>query len=282
VRDRIDTEAVREVVRPSAYGAGMKTAISIPPFTDTASLVALGVEAEQAGWDGVFYWDHLVWLTQLRQDVHDPWVLLGAVAARTERVRLGTMVTPLARRRPWVLAKHLTTLDHLSDGRAVLGVGLGEPSDADFAAFGDSGDPRERAALLDEGLQVLDGLLRGPVVHRGPRFQVEAELRPRPVQQPRPPVWVAAVAPNQRPLARAIRWDGVVPLGPDKVLTPQELSDYLSSVERPPMWEVVAARAPGVGADEYVDAGVTWLVDGTWPDEGWVEELQTRVRNGPR
>jgi alkanesulfonate monooxygenase SsuD/methylene tetrahydromethanopterin reductase-like flavin-dependent oxidoreductase (luciferase family) len=259
----------------------MRWAISVPPFTDTTSLVSLAVEADQAGWDGVFFWDHLVWSRPLGLDIHDPWVLLGAVAARTDRVRLGTMVTPLARRRPWVLAKQLTTLDHLSGGRAVLGVGLGEPPDADFAAFGDPVDARERAALLDEGLQLLDGLLRGPVDHHGERFRVETELRPSPVQRPRPPVWVAAVAPHRRPLARAARWDGVVPLGPSAVLLPEELSGYVGAVPRRPGWEVVAARAAGVSADEYADAGATWLVEGTWPDDGWVDEMRTRVRQGP-
>jgi alkanesulfonate monooxygenase SsuD/methylene tetrahydromethanopterin reductase-like flavin-dependent oxidoreductase (luciferase family) len=259
----------------------MRRGISIPPFTDTATLVSLAVAAEHAGWDGVFFWDHLVWSRQLGLPVHDPWVLLGAVAARTERVQLGTMVTPLARRRPQVLAKQLTTLDHLSDGRAVLGVGLGEPADTDFAAFGDPADPRERAILLDDGLQVLDGLLRGPVVHRGDRFRVVSEMRPRPVQQPRPPVWVAAVAPHRRPLARAVRWDGVVPLGPGKVLEPAELVDYLSAVDRPSNWEVVAARADGVGADEYAAVGATWLIEAAWPDSGWVGELRVLIDKGP-
>jgi alkanesulfonate monooxygenase SsuD/methylene tetrahydromethanopterin reductase-like flavin-dependent oxidoreductase (luciferase family) len=260
----------------------MRAAVSIPPFTDPGTLVDLAVRAEAAGWDGVFFWDHLVWSRQLRLDVHDPWVLLGAVAQHTTRVRLGTMVTPLARRRPWVVAKELTTLDHLSDGRAVLGVGLGEPPDADFGAFGDPAEPRVRAALLDEGLAVLDGLLRGQVDHRGDHFTVRNELRPRPVQRPRPPVWVAAVAPHRRPLSRATRWDGVVPLGPEGVLTPAQLADYLSGLgDRPKQWDVVAARAPGVGAEEYADAGATWLVDGTWPEGAWVEDLAETIRRGP-
>jgi alkanesulfonate monooxygenase SsuD/methylene tetrahydromethanopterin reductase-like flavin-dependent oxidoreductase (luciferase family) len=259
----------------------MRAGVSIPPFTDAATLVALGVEAERAGWDGVFFWDHVVWEPESRHDVHDPWVLLGAVAAGTERVRLGTLVTPLARRRPWVVAKHVTTLDHLSHGRAVLGVGLGEPPDADFADFGDPGDPVHRGALLDEGLTLLDGLFRGPVGHRGERYSVRNELRPRPVQRPRPPIWVAAVAPRQRPLARARRWDGVVPLGHQGPLTPPELVHYLSAVQPPAAWEVVAAWAAGIGADEYEDAGATWLIQGIWPEGDWVDELRTRVRRGP-
>ena len=103
----------------------MRYLLSVPPFTDPATVVALARTAEANGWDGFFLWDHLRWDDV--QEVHDPWVLLGAIAQETERMLLGTMVTPLSRRRPWVVAKHLVTLDHLSGGRAVLGVGLGEP-----------------------------------------------------------------------------------------------------------------------------------------------------------
>lgn len=131
----------------------MHKGISIPPFTDSATLVDMAVDAEAAGWDGVFLWDHMQWDPQLGLDVHDPWVLLGAMSAHTERLRLGTLVTPLARRRPWMVAKHLTTLDHLSNGRAVLEAGLGEPSDADFGDFGDPDTRRDRAAVVDEALR---------------------------------------------------------------------------------------------------------------------------------
>jgi alkanesulfonate monooxygenase SsuD/methylene tetrahydromethanopterin reductase-like flavin-dependent oxidoreductase (luciferase family) len=261
----------------------MHHGVSIPPFTDVSTLVGMATDAEAANWDGVFVWDHMRWDPRLDLDVHDPWVLLGAMAAATERVRLGTLVTPLARRRPWVVAKHLTTLDHLSGGRATLGVGLGEPSDADFGAFGDPAMRRERAAILDEGLTLIDGLLRGGhVSHHGDRYDVETELRPAPVQRPRPPIWVAAVAPHRRPLARAQRWDGVVPIAmPQGYMTPDEVTQYLDGIEQPDGWDVVVNGAPGVPADEYVDAGVTWLIDGAWPDGDWVPELRARIRAGP-
>jgi alkanesulfonate monooxygenase SsuD/methylene tetrahydromethanopterin reductase-like flavin-dependent oxidoreductase (luciferase family) len=259
----------------------VRTAVNLPPFTDAATLVALAVEAEQEGWDGVFLWDHLVLVRHRRLDVHDPWVLLGAIAQATERVRLGTLVTPLARRRPWIVAKHLTTLDHLSGGRAILGVGLGEPSDADFEAFGDPGERKQRAIIVDEALGLVDGLLRGPVSHEGPHYRVDTEMLPRPVQHPRPPIWVAAIVPHRRPIARALRWDGIVPLGPQGYTTPDGLASYLEGVEAAPGWDVVAGWAPGVAADEYAAAGATWLVESAWPDGDWVADLHGRIAAGP-
>lgn len=261
----------------------MRYAVNLAPFTDTAAVVQMARDAEQAGWDAVFLWDHLQWGPS-RPDVHDPWVLLGAIASATERVRLGTLVTPLPRRRPWVVAKQLTTLDHLSGGRSVLGVGLGAPDDLDFADLGDEADRGTRGAMLDEGLDLLDGLLRGPVEHRGEHYQVTADLLPRPVQQPRPPVWVAGVAPHRRPLRRACRYDGVAPIAAGQRLTPQGLASYLEGRETavPPGWDVVSPWAPGVPADEYAGAGATWLVHSRRPTEArWEEELGERIRRGP-
>jgi alkanesulfonate monooxygenase SsuD/methylene tetrahydromethanopterin reductase-like flavin-dependent oxidoreductase (luciferase family) len=259
----------------------MKFAVNVPPFTGPATVVEMARDAEAAGWDGVFLWDHLRWKTDHPPDVHDPWVLLGAMAQVTDRVLLGTLVTPLSRRRPWVVAKQVTTLDHLSGGRAVLGVGLGEPRAADFSDFGDEADARVRAAILDESLAIIDALLRtGHVSHHGAHFSVVADVRPAPVQRPRPPIWVAGVVPNARPLRRARGWDGVVPIGEAELLTPDALAGYLAG-EVPRGWEVVASRAPGIAASEYADAGATWLVDSTWPVGDWVEELHERVREGP-
>ncbi len=258
----------------------MKYAVSIPPFTDSRTVIALAREAEQAGWDGVFLWDHMQWTAGM--PVHDPWVLLGAIAQVTEKALLGTMVTPASRRRPTVLAKQMTSLDHLTDGRAVLGVGLGDPADLDFSDLGDVADARGRAALLDESLDVIDQLWRGPTDHAGEHFTVKADFLPRPVQQPRPPVWVAGIAPNKNPLRRARRWDGVVPLVPEGGISPQQLADYLALVPaeegQSEPWDVVAHWNRGVPVEEYADAGATWLVISAWPTkDGWVEALRKDI-----
>lgn len=260
----------------------MRYGISLPPFTDAATVLDWAVRAEESGWDGVFVWDHLQW--DGRVAPLDPWVVLGAMASRTERVRLGTFVTPLSRRRPHVVAKQLVTLDHVSEGRAVLAVGLGEPPDRDFADLGDEADPRIRAAMLDEALDVIAGLLSGPVSHHGAHYDVEGEFRPLPVQRPRPPIWVAGVIPNRRPLARARRWDGMVPIGADQDCTPEQLAAYLASdgATTRPGWDVVAPWASGIPAQEYADAGATWLVRSAWPqDEGWQQGLTATISAGP-
>jgi alkanesulfonate monooxygenase SsuD/methylene tetrahydromethanopterin reductase-like flavin-dependent oxidoreductase (luciferase family) len=230
----------------------------------------------------VFLWDHLRWDTHLDLEIHDPWALLSAMAVRTTTVKLGTCVTPLSRRRPHVLAKQLVTLDHLSGGRAMLGVGLGEPPDSDFGDFGDEADPKTRGAMLDEGLDILDRLMRGERVDvDGAHYAVHAEIKPAAVQRPRPPIFVAGVLPNRRPLERALRWDGFFPIGSTALLTPQDIASYVGDRTRPEGWDLFAARTPGHALAEWEAAGVTWLVEGTWPEGDWVDEVRERIRIGP-
>lgn len=260
----------------------MRHGLNIPPFTEAARVVEWSRQAEAAGWDGVFLWDHVQWRPGVAP--LDPWVMLGAIALVTERVRLGTLVTPLSRRRPQVVAKQLTTLDHLSGGRATLGVGLGDPADRDFADLGDEADAKTRAAMLDEALDVVDRLLRGPTDVTGEHYRIKADLQPRPVQQPRPPIWVAGVLPNRRPLARALRWDGAVPNGPDGPPTPEELAAHLARCDgpRPEGWDVVTQRRQGVPVSEYADAGATWLIHEPWPTaSGWQQSLEEAISRGP-
>jgi hypothetical protein len=260
----------------------VRHAVSIPPFTNPQTLVRMATDAETAGWDAVLLWDHLRWNPELKLDVHDPWTLLGAMAVRTERIRLGTCVTPLARRRPQVLAKQLITLDHLSNGRAMLGVGLGEPPDADFADFGDERDPVIRAARVDESLRILDDLLRGDRVdHDGEHFHVHAEIRPGPIQAPRPPIFVAGVVPHRRPLRRSLQWEGYFPIARGGLPGPHELAAQLAGVERPAGWELFAGLPPERDAAEFAAIGVDWLVECPWPYGDWVPALSNRILEGP-
>lgn len=182
----------------------MRFAVNAPPFAEPAALVDLGVATERAGWDAFFLWDHMV-VDRNGVAIVDPWVVLGAVAARTDRIRLGTCVTPLARRRPEKVARETATLDRLSSGRLVLGVGLGHPAE-EYTTFGDSADLPVLAARTDESLAVLTGLWSGePFEHDGTWFHVErVRFVPTPAQRPRPPVWIACALPSRR----AIAWMG--------------------------------------------------------------------------
>ena len=255
----------------------MRFALSAPPFTDPEVVLGWARAAEASGWDGFFLWDHLRW--DDRVEVHDPWTLLGAIAVQTERLRIGTMVTPLSRRRPAVVAKHLVTLDHLSGGRVTLGVGLGDPPDLDFSDFGDPASYRTRAAITDEALAVLSGLLAGSVSHTGEHLRVEATMRPAPVQS-RIPLWIAGRAPHPRPLERARRWDGYVPIARE-LLSPDELAAYVGPHPHAD-WDLVAQWPADTSPDDYAAAGATWLVRSVWPhEECWRDELEALASAPP-
>jgi alkanesulfonate monooxygenase SsuD/methylene tetrahydromethanopterin reductase-like flavin-dependent oxidoreductase (luciferase family) len=254
----------------------MRHAVSCVDAGDPAAIVDLAVAAEDAGWDGFFLWEHLA--AGMGGDFLDPWVLLGAAARATERIRLGTLVTPLPRRRPWVVAKQLLTLDHLSGGRAVLGAGLGFP-EAEFTDFGEDADGR-RGALLDEGLAIVAAACEhGTVDHDGEHLHVHSRVGPPSVQRPRPPIWLAAMAPHRRPLERAARYDGVVPIrASGEPLLPDELAAYVGDA---PGIDVVAFHDDDGTAAEYADAGATWLVGGVEPGDDWMVRLRRVVAEGP-
>ena len=261
----------------------MRFAISTPNVGPVRDLIELARETDAAGWDGLFVWDHLHLDRQRLLDVHDPWVLLGAMAPYGQRLRLGTLVTPVARRRPWVLAKQVVTLDHLTDGRAVLGVGLGYPAHEEFGAFGDPVDDRERAALLDESLDVITALWTGDEVHHhSERFRIDAQFHPVPVQEPRPPIWVAGMWPNKRPLERASQWDGVCPVSSDgEPLTPDVIAKVVAFIGSRPRFDVVAWARDDIPVQEFADAGATWLVQSALPGDGYLDALRGLARQGP-
>ena len=189
------------------------TPFTCPPATNSAdprALAELAREAEQAGWDGFFIWDHVVLGPSER--VLDPWVGLAAVAMVTERIRIGTMVTPIPRRRPWKLARETATLDRLSNGRLTLGVGIGLGA-KEWDDLGEETSPKARGEMLDEALQVLTGLWSGETFSfEGKYYQVKnARFLPTPVQA-HIPIWVGGFWPKKAPMRRAARYDGVYPL----------------------------------------------------------------------
>ena len=267
-------------------------------FSDVRALGELAREAEVGGWDGIFLFDSIQ-PSELGSDelVADPWLALMAIALATERIRFGTLVTALARRRPPKLARETVTLDQASRGRLVLGVGLGygPSADPEFAGLGEDPDPIVRAAKLDEGLEVLTGLWSGkPFSHAGQYYQVqETTFLPSPVQTPRIPIWVGGFWPNRRPMRRAARYDGVFPLHLDwadgAFLSPEDMKAVKSFVaERrtgnEPFDVVFSAsypdNEPSPTSDvlaAYAEAGVTWWLENATS----LEQARTRAWEGP-
>lgn len=190
----------------------MKYGVYLPnfgPFGDARVMASLAQDAEAAGWDGFFIWDHVA--RPIVNPLVDPFVALTAIAMATEQIRFGPMVTPLARRRPQVVARQAASLDVLSGGRLIMGVGLGSGRPVEWAHFGEETDMKTRAAMTDEALDILAGLWTGePFSYEGVHYQVgESHFLPPPIQQPRIPIWIAGYYPAKPPMRRAARWDGM-------------------------------------------------------------------------
>ena len=231
------------------------------PLADPRAMVKLSVEAEAAGWEGVFVWDHIQYRAPVT-DVGDPWTTMAAMATATERVVIGPLVTPLARRRPQVVARQSVTIDQLSNGRFVLGVGLGlDSSGSELSAFGEELDDRRRATMLDEALGVVQALWTGErVYHDGEHYRaLDVRFLPRPVQRPSIPIWAAARYPNKAPLRRAARLQGLFPIDLEH---PDELAEMLETVnaERGSLdgFEVVCQGRTGDDPTRWIEAGATW------------------------
>ena len=277
----------------------MKYGIYTPNFgaqTDARLLSELARDAEEAGWDGFFIWDHILASRNQPHPVVDPWVTLAAIAMTTQHIRIGTSVTPVARRRPWKLARETVTLDHLSGGRLILSVGLGAPPDADFADFGDESDARIRAQLLDEGLAILAGLWSNkPFHHQGKHYQIrETTFHPPPVQQPRIPIWVGGMWPNRAPFRRAARWDGAFPIlkGSQPVSSQdlQEVRAYIDAHRESdlPFDLVTRGYTPGNELEKsrammtrYAEAGLTWWLESLSPFRDDPAKMRERIWQGP-
>ena len=291
--------------------AKMKTALYLPnfgPFGDARAVADLARDAESAGWDGFFLWDHIAERDDTGGSLPhtDPWLALTVAAMQTSTIMLGTTVTPLPRRRPHKLARETITLDHLSGGRLILGVGIGG-GHIEWGQLGEEPDLQSRGRMLDEGLDILAGLWSGEPFHfDGEYYHIEqAQFLPPSFQQPRIPVWVGGIWPNKRPFRRMARWDGMFPLF--EVFGPEQEPVFAQAVafvqaERKRLgltgsFDVIKmGMSPGGDPAEATarinaaaKAGATWWLEllmpdvyGLYPNDPQAYTiLRTRVMQGP-
>jgi alkanesulfonate monooxygenase SsuD/methylene tetrahydromethanopterin reductase-like flavin-dependent oxidoreductase (luciferase family) len=249
----------------------LKRGLFLAPFDELVEprlLAELAGLAEARGWDGFFLWDHVRYRPPVSA-VSDPWVAMAAIACATSTLRIGPLVTPLSRRRVHKLARETVTLDRLSGGRLTLGVGLGSDRTGELEPFGEVVDPRARAELLDDGLERLAAYWAG-------------EFEPRPVQQPRIPVWVAARWPSRRPLRRAARWDGLFPIELPGPAALEELAGELAALRADAggPFDLVVSTGPGEAAEPWATAGATWVLTG-FGSEPREAEVRAAIEAGP-
>jgi alkanesulfonate monooxygenase SsuD/methylene tetrahydromethanopterin reductase-like flavin-dependent oxidoreductase (luciferase family) len=285
----------------------MRYSVNVPNFGEFAApevFADVARRAEEAGWDALFVWDHIVGQKELRWEIADPWILLTAAALATSRIRLGTAITPVPRRRPSKLAREVATLDRLTGGRMILGAALGAPVADEYASFGDTTDTRVLAERLDEGLHALDLLWSGePVTYRGNQITIDdVVFAPTPVQRPRVPIWVGGFWPNKAPMRRAARWDGAIPAmagfeaaRPPEVNEVRDLVTFLRCcraenglADRP--FEIaiggMSPAGPAAGRDlvgPLADVGATWWDERmSWGDDlERAEPILRRIEQGP-
>lgn len=269
----------------------------IIPSGDIQTIIEMAGEAEDAGWDGVFYWDGVA--IPGMELMYDPWVVLAGMALRTKRVRIGAILTPISRRRPWKLARETMSVDHLSQGRLVVPVGLGALDDGAFGKVGEATDRKTRALLLDEGLAILTGLWSGqPFSFQGEHYHLdEMTFTPPSVQQPRIPIWVAGAWPREKSMRRALRYDGLLPnkldaTGSQARVMPDDIRAIKAYVAEhralsTPFDIIVEGETPGAQPEQaaemvrpFAEAGATWWTEARWGGNP-LAEVRARIQQGP-
>ena len=278
----------------------LRFGLYLPNFGEGAyarTLAELALESEDAGWDGFFLWDHVMYSNPQHSPMVDSLTALAAIAAKTKRIRLGTTVTPLPRRRPWIVARQTVTLDHLSNGRLILGVGSGNPAYADFQMFGESGDEKNRAEKLDEALEILTGLWTGKQFsYKGKHYAIEkARFLPATKQKPRIPIWVGGFWPNKAPFRRAAKYDGVIPLKLASPIEPEprDLRNILAYIKKHrkstgPFDAAVIGWGTRKSHTEnarkiqhFAEAGMTWWLESLFLQRNSLKEMKRIIRKGP-
>lgn len=272
-------------------------AIDIAPLgdlSDPRAILRLAGAAEESGWDGLSIWDSLG--LAMGTSAADPFVTLAAIAATTRRLRLITSIISVARRRPQLVIQAAGTLDVLSEGRLILGVGAGEDR-PDFEAFGEPHEREQRIARMDEAMAIIDAGLRGePLAHEGPHLRASGViLGPRPRQRPRPPMWLGALRPGG--VRKAARWDGWIAVamsedGASMTMAPDRFAELADLTRREratsgltrTSFDIAVLGVDGLDdmkAAAYADAGATWWLESLSPMRGNIDELEAIVRKGP-
>jgi alkanesulfonate monooxygenase SsuD/methylene tetrahydromethanopterin reductase-like flavin-dependent oxidoreductase (luciferase family) len=264
---------------------------------DVRQIAECAALAEQCGWDAVWIEDYIISFGGAKEPVFDPWLAMTAAALATKKIRIAITVTPLARRRPWKVAREAVTLDHLSNGRLILGVGVGMSEDASFANFGEAKEVKQRSEMLDEALEILAGLWSGKPFHfEGKHYKVtESTFFPTPVQKPRIPIWIGGGWPRKQFTARAMRWDGACPFKVDAkgnmdMLSAADVREMKATLEAgrkngAPLDIVVGGgtgnlskAAAAAQTKPLADAGATWWSEMT-SNKG--AALRKRIQQGP-
>jgi alkanesulfonate monooxygenase SsuD/methylene tetrahydromethanopterin reductase-like flavin-dependent oxidoreductase (luciferase family) len=277
----------------------LRYGVSMGAIHPPRTMIELATLAEASGWDGIFLEDYIVYQAEVGTPTYDPWVVLAAIAVATSHLRLGTLVTPLPRRRPWKLASETVTLDHLAEGRLILGVGAGDAREPGYSAVGEPATPKERAARLDESLDILSRLWTGePVSYQGQHYRVEdLQMTPVPFQQPRIPIWVGGDWLVNGVRRRVTRWDGCCVYkgtpgsGEDQPMTADDVREIVSLVERErgtaEGFDIcIGGTERGDDLDKerdrirsLTDAGATWWQE--WIAPGDVERTRAAIARGP-
>lgn len=255
-------------------------------------------EAEAAGWDGVFIGDVISLDMGKGKTIplYDVWITLAVMAMRTERIHIGTTITAMTRRRPWKLAREALTIDHLSKGRLIMGVGLGAANhDTGFSKVGEPTELKTLAQRLDEGLEILTGLWTGkPFSFEGEHYRVEKmSMLPKPVQRPRIPIWVVGVWPKEKSMRRAMKWDGVIPQKYKSMerVTPAEVAAIKQSADEQRGhvggFDIIVGGETGGSTLKqavkkvrpFAEAGATWWLESVMTQSA--DELRKRIKKGP-
>jgi len=270
--------------------------VFLPDFgkaTNPRDLIDLAGEAEDSGWDGFFLWDHMVEWNR-HTPVYDAFTCLAAVATNTKHIRIGTAVTPIPLLQPWIIARQTITLDQLSNGRLILGVGLGDKESCDYERFGESADNKVLAEKLDESLDIIAGLWSGKLFRYAGRHYVlkDPVFLPNKIQRPRIPIWVAGHWPRKGPFKRAAKWDGVIPLRfPGNLLEPNELRtvvEYIKTLIGNSDYFAVAIIGSTMNqrknverVERFASAGMTWWLENLYAKRDSLGSMRRLIRLGP-